>query len=375
MASFDISKKWVVLAPVPAPDAAEDLARRIAALRERDGLGKDIPAILDAAGPAPEDSVPIIVLNMDCSSDGRGAYSWRIGQDRVEIYGDSRRAFRNGIYSFLTALGFRWPGPGQECLPPAGPAGPGIYPLKVPGAYVRSGPSPENRRRLVVPPRVPGREIPALCRWAARNRVDALVFSLRDRGFRRALKTAGGMAGIEQDWGISIELGGWDLGFLIPRRYFLFRRDLFRMVGGKRKGDHHFCPTSPETIKLLRARMAALLERQEPWRGAGRVYHLWPDRGAEHLWCACPACRAFSPREQIRLAVNAAAALVAEQDPQALVSCWGNEENPAEQLPGSSEISLRPNVFAITTGPRPDSGDPEGGPALFIYEHGAIEEL
>jgi hypothetical protein len=379
MDSFDISRAWVILAPFPAPAAAEDLARRIGALRERDGVGKDVPAIMDAAGPAPEDSVPIIVLNMENASNERGGYTWRSGQDRVEIYGDSPRGLCNGIYSFLAALGFRWPGPGQDLSAPSGPTGPGVYPLKVPGLYVRSDPSPENRRRLVIPPWISDREIPGLCYWAVWNRVDALVFSLKDRRFLRAAKTAAFAAGLEKDWGLIIERGGWDMGFLIPRSYFLFRRDLFRMEGGTRTGDHHFCPTNPESIRLVRQRMAALFERGEAWRGAARananlpgagpeprrIYHLWPDRGAEHLWCACPACRAFSPREQIRLVVNTAAAFIAEKDPQALVSCREQEENPAEQLPGGSEITPRPNVFVLKTKAPPDSGEPEGSPALY----------
>ncbi|MDR2177276.1 MAG: hypothetical protein LBP20_04440 [Treponema sp.] len=209
MAFFDISKAWVILAPFPAPAAAEDLGRCIAALRKRDGLGGDIPAILDSAGPAPGDSVPIFVLNMEHSCNDRGGYTWRTSHDRVEIYGDSRRGFCNGIYSFLAALGFRWPGPGQE-LPPLVPAetshtGPGIYPLSVPGAYVRSNPSPEHRRRLIIPSPVPDREMPALCRWAARNRVDALVFPLQDAKFRKGPKTTAAEA--EKDWGFIIETG------------------------------------------------------------------------------------------------------------------------------------------------------------------------
>ncbi|MDR2020998.1 MAG: hypothetical protein LBQ14_09565 [Treponema sp.] len=405
---FDVSAKWVILAPFPAPVAAEDLARRIAALRKRDGLGEDIPAVLDAAGPAPGDSTPIIVLNPENSSDERGGYTWRAGRDRVEIYGDSRRGLCNGVYSFLEALGFRWPGPGQE-LPPPGPAeagraggiaggigsttglraGAGIYPLKVPGVYVRSNPSPENRRRLVIPPGVPHRELPALCQWAARNRVDVLLFSLRDK---RLGKAPGIRAAAEagKNWNLIVERGGWDLGFLVPRRYFFFKRDIFRMEEGKRKADHHFCPTSPDAIKLVQQRVRGLLDQQELWRGVGqgksrdardtepearRIYHLWPDRGAEHLWCACPACRAFSIREQNRLAVNAAAVVIAEKDPRAFISCREEEENPAEQLPGGSEITLKPNVFILKTGSPPDGGEPEGAPALYIYEHGAVREL
>jgi hypothetical protein len=101
--------------------------------------------------------------------------------------------------------------------------------------------------------------------------------------------------------------------------------------------------------------------------GPGRIYHLWPDQGAEHVWCACPACRAFMPREQIRLAVNAAAAVIAEREPRALVSCRGEEESPSEKLPGGSEIVLAPNVFRFQ--------DPEEGAQVYTYEKGLIRQF
>jgi hypothetical protein len=373
---FDISAPWVILSPFPATPAAEDLARCIAALRRRDGLGGGPPAIADAAGPAPGDSVPIVVLNMADGGNERGGYTWRAGRGRVEIYGDSRRGLCGGIYSFLAGLGFSWPEPGGETLPPrrefAVPAGT-AYPLNGRGVYVRSDPAPENRRRLVIPPATAGKEIPALGRWAARNGVDALVFSLRDKRFRGGQKAPGRKitAELEKNWGLIIERGGWDLSFLVPRRLFLFKRELFRMEGGKRTGDRHFCPTNPQTIALLRRRMAPFLESRDETQG--NVYHLWPDRGAEGRWCACPACRAFMPREQIRLAVNALAALIEEKDPRAWVSCRGEEEAPWDKLPGGSEITLRPNVFRFPAGLPPRRPGESPAP-LYVYEGGRIRE-
>jgi hypothetical protein len=340
---------------------------------------------VDAAGPAPEDSVPIVVLNMGDGDNERGGYTWRSGRGRVEIYGDSLRGLCGGVYSFLAGLGFSWPEPGGETLPPppesAAPAGTaiqagtaGAYPLPSRGVYVRSDPAPESRRRLLIPPGTPGKEIPVLGRWAARNGVDALVFSLRDKRFRGRQKTLGGKttAELEKNWGLIIERGGWDLSFLIPRRLFFFNRELFRMEEGKRTGDRHFCPTNPQTIALLRRRMAPFLERPDATRT--KVYHLWPDRGAEDRWCACPACRAFMPREQIRLAVNALAALIEEKDPRARVSCRGEEEAPSEKLPGGSEITLRPNVFRLPA-ELPPRRPGESSAPLYIYEAGRIREL
>jgi hypothetical protein len=370
---FDISAGWAVLAPFPLFPAAEDLARCIAALRKRDGLDKEAPPILDAAGPAPEDSIPVVVLNRGDGLSDQGGHAWRIGRGRVEIYGDSLRGLCNGIYAFLGALGFSWPEPAGECLPPRQEdrgAGPGIYPLPDRSFLVRSDPAPERRRRLVVPSSAANKEIPLLGRWAARNRIDALVFSLRDRrfpglwgvpGFQRTARSRV-VTELENNWGLVIERGGWDLSALVPRRLFFFKRELFRMEGGRRIQSHHFCPTNPEAIALLRR-----LPLEKAAEGADRpprIYHLWPDRGAEHLWCACPACRAFMPREQIRLAVNAAAAAAVEKDPLARISCRGEEEEAAEKLPGGSEVVLHPSVFRL-----------DRGSAVYLYENGRIKEM
>ncbi|MDR1972349.1 MAG: hypothetical protein LBQ46_10570 [Treponema sp.] len=375
MDSFDLSAPWVILAPWPVGAAAEDLARCIGVLRQRDSLGGGLPPVKDGAGPAPEDSVPIILLNEGGGGNERGGFSWRTGRDRVEIYGDSRRGLCNGVYAFLAALGFSWPAPDRESLPPAG----GAYPLTVRAAYSPSDPSPENRRRLVIPPKTPLKRLSALGRWAARNRVDALIFSLGDR------RIGGPAAELEDRWGLIIERGGWDMGLLAPRRLFFFNRELFRMEGGRRVSGHHFCPTNPQSIELLWRRLDALLEAMDKaapvaadeagndgTRARPRIYHLWPDRGAEHRWCACPACRAFSPREQIRLAVNAAADLIGKRDRGALISCRGEEEPPGEKLPGGSEITLRPNVFRLRTR---IPADGPGEPLVYYCDGGVIREL
>jgi hypothetical protein len=366
MAFFDVSKDWVILAPA-APairNAAEDAARCIGLLRRQvDGMEEKVPDIVDAAGPAPDDPVPVIVLNMNPDGNDRTGYTWRTGTDRIEVYGDSPRGLCNGIYGFLAGLGLSWPSPGQERLPPAvAEAAKGAYPLNEKGAHVRSADGPESRRRLIIPPKTGAKEILALGRWAARNQVDALVFSLFDKKISRKIEGGKLAAELQNRWALIIERGGWDLSSLVPRRYFFLKRDCFRMEEGKRIKAHHFCPTDPDTIEILRRQTRAFLARQKTKAEARRIYHLWPDRGAEGLWCACPACRAFSPREQIRMAVNTVAAVIAEKDPQALVSCRGEEDPAEEQLPGGSEITLRPNVFRL----------PQA--AVYLYEDGAIRE-
>jgi hypothetical protein len=335
MFSFDVSKQWVLLAP--ASFRITELSRYIDLLRKQSGLSLPPPRVIDVAGPAPGDSVPIILLNAGDGGPEKNGYSWRLGKDRLEIYGDSDRGLCNGIFNFLSALGISWPGPDREKLPAS--AERGAYPLKQDKAYAASA---ENGRRLVIPSGTKPKQAAAIVRWAARNGYDAIVVSLRDPLPENA-----------SHYSLATERGGWDLSLLVPRRHFFFHRDLFRMEEGKRTKKYNFCPTNPGTISLLKKEAAAIFRKrpEEPVR----IWHLWPDRDHEKTWCSCPACRAFTPEEQNRIAVNAAADALAELDPEARLSCFAendmdNPENNANDVDENTmgpKLSLRPNVFIL----------------------------
>jgi hypothetical protein len=354
MALFNVAQEWIILSPagVRAADAvAADLAVCVAALRGRAGLGRTTPPIADAGGPAPPDSAPVIILNAGDSSPDhpagrcRNGFTWRAGQDRVEIYGDSDRGLCNGVFDFLSSLGIRWPAPGREELPD--PAGMGEYQLAAGGAYAPSEDAPENRRRIVIGKNTAPKKRDALIRWAARNRIDALVFSLDDRVFRRLRRGKDPLATAKR-YAMIMEAGGWNLSLLVPRRHFFLHRDLFRMDAGKRVRRFNFCPTNPRTIAFIREqgkrRFGAVL-RLHPETG---IFHLWPDRGHETAWCSCPACRAFSPAEQNRMALCAAADALAEIAPAARLSFLeeaGDSPEPAATAPP------RQNLFRLGTAP------------------------
>ena len=140
-----------------------------------------------------------------------------------------------------------------------------------------------------------------------------------------------------------IEAGGRDFSLLLPKRLFMFHRDLFRMEEGKRKAVHHFCPTNPETTAIVAKRARALFTRAVREVTVPRIFHLLPDKGHENTWCACPACRAFSPAEQNIIAVNTAADALAKIDPEARLSYhdFGTE-------PESEGIAPRKNMFRLT---------------------------
>jgi hypothetical protein len=51
---------------------------------------------------------------------------------------------------------------------------------------------------------------------------------------------------------MEIEAGGRELSALLPRRLFFFHRELFRMEQGRREQPHHFCATSPDTLRRIK---------------------------------------------------------------------------------------------------------------------------
>jgi hypothetical protein len=108
------------------------------------------------------------------------------------------------------------------------------------------------------------------------------------------------------------------------------------MEEGTRRKMINFCPTNPDTLRILKT------EGGKIFRAAAgvNIFHLWPDGGTESRWCACPTCRAFTPAEQYRIAVNAAADVLAGINPGAKISFY---EKPGE----GGSIHLRPNLFRL----------------------------
>jgi hypothetical protein len=356
MPQFDVSKEWIILVPPAMPaagKAAGDLARCIGLLRGQAGFPVKPPALEDASEPAPPESAPVIVLNCENGDRERNGFTWRTGAGRVEIYGESDRGLCRGIYDFLSKLGMRWPSPDREELPSPKADRNGGYSLTASGAYEPSGysgkgPAPWSRF-------IPGKKDrafspknrEALVQWAARNKYDVLCVSLKDLLSRRFRRGWEGLQKIADEYAIALEAGGWELSLLVPRRLFFFHRDLFRMEEGRRKRQYNFCPTNPDAIGVIKS------EGEKYFRaGEGiSVFHLWPDKGKETAWCSCPTCRAFTPEEQNRIAVNAAADVLAAVSPGGLISYY---EKPGE----GGKIPMRPNLFRIENLPgEPDPAD------------------
>jgi len=354
MANFDVSKGWVILFPPDIPEAikaAKDLSRYLGLLAgsgevpgDTGGHAPKQPALLNASGPAPAETVPVIVLSSEGSGPEQNGFCWRAGPDRVEICGESGRGLCNGIYSFLAALGISWHAPGQEKLPSAAVKDSHSFPLSndsacEPSGYQGGSPAAAPWRRFIPAGKETLRKIlkrgEIFTAWAARHRYDALILPITafSGGTERRLEELKKFAG---EYDIAIEAGGRDLSALVPRKCFFFHRDFFRMEEGRRVKLHHFCPTNPGTIRLIGA------EGKKWFRAAGdiKVFHLWPDKGAETVWCSCPSCRAFTPVEQNRIGVNSAADALAGLNPGAFITYF-------EKAGETGNIPLRRNLFRL----------------------------
>jgi hypothetical protein len=176
----------------------------------------------------------------------------------------------------------------------------------------------QTRKRLFIDKKTGAKERLQIIKQAVENNYDTLVFSLDDQFFQSRNRKQKYIK-LMKHHSFIIEAGGRDFSLLLPRRLFFLRRDLFRMEGGKRKADRHFCPTNPKTTAVVADRAGSLFARAMREVTVPRIFHLLPDEGHEAAWCACPACRAFSPAEQNIIAVNTAADALAKLDSGAVI--------------------------------------------------------
>ncbi|MCL2373977.1 MAG: DUF4838 domain-containing protein [Treponema sp.] len=358
MANFYASKDWTITLPPNAPEtkkAAEDLSLYIGLLAGlTDGLAEKQPPVLEAGKPLPPGGDHIIALTCENGSPQQNGFRWKAGPQRIEICGESGRGLCNGIYSFLGALGISWPAPGQAILPSPQVTNLRVFALSAatspgsladgsvsePSGCAEGSPAAASWRRLIPA----GKNDAAwtlkngenFIAWAARRRYDAVILPLAQFSRRRSARRLAELSRLAAGYGIALEAGGHELSLLMPRRHFLLRRDMFRMEGGRRRLDHNFCPTNPQTMRIIAQEGEKLFRAAE----GSATFHLWPEKGGESAWCACPTCRAFTPAEQNRIAANAAAAALAAANPAAsLTFC----EKPGE----SANVPLRSNLFRM----------------------------
>ncbi|MDR0643848.1 MAG: DUF4838 domain-containing protein [Treponema sp.] len=331
MVDFDILKPWVILMSGNSPsvkNAARELSTYIEILRADFRVEQRAILIIDSKDSSAINYMgqsPHIVLR---AGDGKGTgFTWHLDKFRLEIIGEGGRGLFNGIFDFLSALGFRWRYPGSVDLPRRNSAAPHILSIReAENAY--SG----QKRYLLFGNNQ--KKVESWILWAVRNRIDAMVFPLASKAFGVFFEK---LIQKTEKYEIDVEAGGWELPLLVPRKYFTFHKEMFRMNEGKRDKKINFCPTAPETIRVFsqEAREVFLAHPHT------KVFHLWPTRGHEGEWCSCPTCRAFTAEEQNRIAINVAADALHEIAPSAVISyCELSTEQP--------NIALRENVIKIS---------------------------
>jgi len=348
MIYFDVSKNWTVLVvkkELSDQGASRDLVRCIGELRRSVNLPPTEPPLVNGTQETPDEGSPIILLNSDGVDPYRDGFSWRAGDQRIELYGNSDRALEKGIYDFLSALGFRWPNVQTEHAPPR-PEGDTRYPLSKDGNYKADSPDLGSLARVFFNLEDLGKRGVEWIHWAARNQFDAPVVTAEnatpsaaklrnflfqhDRRFAEAIESHR----------FPIEIGGVFLSSLVPRSLFFRNPDLFRMVQGRRRNDRNFCPTNPTTLKIIRENAKKLFDGYLEVR----IFHLWADGALENdapqSWCSCPTCRAFSPDEQALMGLNIAADALADSRSDAWLSYIACEN-------GVEAIKPRPNTFPV----------------------------
>ena len=174
------------------------------------------------------------------------------------------------------------------------------------------------RKRLFIDARTSVREREKIIYLAVENGCNTLVFSLKDRYFKSKNKSHKYIKLINT-YALAVEAGGRDFPLLLPKKLFLSDRELFRMEQGRRKPDHHFCPTNPKTISIIMKNAHDLFLNVYQKVTPPRIFHLLPDNMHEDTWCSCPPCRAFSPAEQYLIAVNTAADALVKIDNEARI--------------------------------------------------------
>lgn len=339
MGNFDAAKDWAILATRETTEALgpalRDLAEAVGALRPSGGVPPQKALVLDAAGQEQEKATNIIVLSCDSQDDGadRGGYSWRAGPERIEVYGDSYRGLRKGMYDLIVALGVKYPEPGAPPVLPAPQTG-ARYPMARRNGHVpHPSDAGKHSRYFSTTRALRRRSEEELILWVARQGYDALAAPPSPR--RRQTLDRCRLHHLEREPAYPLLAGTPSLIQGIRDRELLAMRD------GKRRGPS-FCPTNPRALALWADACRAFFLS---YPGA-RCYHLWlsrrPAEGgpAYPFRCACPSCRAFGPGEQLLMAMNTAADVLTQTYPGALLSYPDFPEEAGSIIPRSNLVKV-----------------------------------
>jgi len=252
----------------------------------------------------------------DSGGDGFTRTVKDAGGGRVTLEGDSPRGLLFAVYDTLAELGCRWPYPGPE-----GARIPQRKTLRLPVGTVRKEPGFPGRC-LTLGHDLYLADLGAWVVWAARNRLNTVFLHLfpppaiggKPEPFWAARLQEALPAIRERS--LVVEYGGHGLSDLLPRGVFRATPDAFRFDGTRRTPDHNFCPSHPETRRLIHENAARYLQEHP----GVDVFHLWPDDIIGGGWCQCPACADLSATDQALQATNDIAEVLADANPTARIA-------------------------------------------------------
>jgi len=331
MAGLDLADEWEILPAASGEPTAALAARELQQTLQRIG-GRPIPLVVM---PHPE----VKLFRLSHGQGERDGFSWRIGPSEVHLDGETAPGLLYAVYSLLEALGCRWVSPGE-----AGE--------RLPAATLFSLAAEEERdfprlsgRCLVIGHHAFLREVDDWIIWAGRNRLNTLFIhatqealalgAVSERHWQSHKDRALALA---RERGMTIEHGGHGLAGLLPRALFRSLPRAFRYDGVRRTPDYNFCTASAEARRIVQRNAAAHFTAHPE----ADVFHLWADDIPGGGWCACPACRDFTPSEQALRATNMVAEALESVNPSAVLSflAYHDTEAPPTRVIPKRNVAL-----------------------------------
>ena len=284
-------------------------------------------------------TTPHIQLSVVDMGGDRDQFRWHVTADRIEISGQTPRALLFGVYHFLETLGCRWlaPEPMWQRIPR-------LRQYTFAAQSVTESPALAGRC-LIIGHYAFMVDVEAWIVWAARNRYNTIFIHTIPN------ETGGGAVPIWawravrdetmallKERGMTIELGGHGLPALLPRKLFKTMPLAFREQDGKRAQRYNFCPSNPTAKRIVQTN-ARLFFRNNP---DVDVYHIWADDIPGGGWCSCVDCRTLSTSDQLLLATNHVAEVLAEMAHSAEISfiAYLDTEAPPTQIKPAPNVCL-----------------------------------
>ena len=331
MSAIDLSKDWSIVLMQSHPTAS--LAARELETYLSHISGQQIPVVnmLMPGGST---------FYLQYGGESNDGFTWSFDGRNVILNGNNPRGLLYAVYSFLEELGCCWFAPGKrgERIPHGTvfnlPQQPVSETAALPG------------RCLIIGHHAFMQDVADWIIWAARNRLNTIFFHTTTGSLAlgavpesqyQALKPV--FLPLMNERSMTVEHGGHGLTDLLPRELFATLPKAFRFRDGQRTPDHNFCPSSESGLNIIKQNV----ERHFRAHPEVEIFHLWGDDIPGGGWCDCEACSEYSASDQLLLAVNAVADVLAEINPAAQISFIAYHDT--EAVPAS--VTPRQNVHVL----------------------------